>query len=273
MHGLPLILEVNDSAMVNRIRPLKLQAAARRVEHFVWRRADAIVTITHYFRDLILEAGVDPARVFVIPNAVDDAAFGALPDGKAVRARHGLDGTVSIGYVGAINFWRRVDLLVHSFAELAGRHPEARLVLIGDGPDADGVRELAARLGVADRVVLTGKVPHAQIPEHLAALDVAVIPHSNTYGSPMKLFEYMAAGRIVVAPWLPPIVSVIGEDDGGLLFPPLDGKGLTGALAKLLDDPALRERLGARAREKVLSDYVWKRHAQTILDIHREVAA
>ncbi|HZS41701.1 MAG TPA: glycosyltransferase family 4 protein [Polyangia bacterium] len=270
-HRLPFILEVNDSAVVDRIRPLKLQAAARRVERFVWNRADAIVTITSYFRDLILEAGVAPERVHVIPNAVDDSAFGALPDPGALRRKLGLDGKVTVGYVGAINFWRRLDLLMQAFAPLAARHPTAHMVLIGDGPDRAGVGELARTLGLDGRVTFTGKVPHAEIPAHLAALDIAVIPHSNTYGSPMKLFEYMAAGKLVVAPWLPPIVSVIGEDDGGVLFPPLDRDGLERALDGLLADGARRARLGARAREKVLSDYVWRRHAQTILDIHAQL--
>ena len=271
-HGLPLILEVNDSAMVSRIRPLELKAAARRVERFVWSRASAIVTITSYFRDLILEAGVPGERVFVVPNAVDAQSFAALPDGKAVRARLGLEGKVTVGYVGAINFWRRLDLLVAAFAAVADRHPAAQLVLIGDGPDAPGVAEQARKLGIERRITLAGRVPHAEIPAHLAALDIAVIPHSNTYGSPMKLFEYMAAGKLVVAPWLPPIVSIVGLDDGGVLFPPLDQAGLTHALDGLLADPERRARMGERAREKVMADYVWQRHAQTILEIHARVA-
>jgi glycosyltransferase involved in cell wall biosynthesis len=272
-HRVPLILEVNDSAVVNRIRPLKLQAAARRVERFVWTRADAIVTITHYFRDLIIEAGVAPERVHVIPNAVDDQAFGGSADGGALRAKLNLQDAIVIGYVGAINFWRRLDLLVEAFAEVAPRHPRARLLLIGDGPDREGVAELAQKLGVGERVQFVGKVPHAAIPAHLAALDIAVIPHSNTYGSPMKLFEYMAAGRTVLAPWLPPIVSVIGRDDGGKLFPPLDKEGLRAALEELLADEARRKEMGRRAREKVLEGYVWRRHAETILRIHAELAS
>jgi glycosyltransferase involved in cell wall biosynthesis len=266
-HRLPLILEVNDSAVVSRIRPLELTAAARRVERFVWQRADAIVTITSYFRDLILEAGVPAERVHVIPNAVDDDAFTAAP-ATGLRARLGLDGKVVIGYVGAFNHWRRLDLLVAAFAAVAARHPSAHLVLIGDGPDKSAIADQARRLGVDGRVSFTGKVPHAEIPAHLDAIDIAVIPHSNTYGSPMKLFEYMAAGKLVVAPWLPPIVSVIGEDDGGVLFPPLDAAGLERALDGLCSDGERRARLGARAREKVLAGYVWRRHAATILAIH-----
>lgn len=269
----PIILEVNDSALVNRIRPLRMQAAARRVERFIFGEADAIVTITSYFRDLIIEAGVPAERVHVIANAVDDAAFGSTNGGGAeVRRRLGLVGKVVVGYVGAINFWRRLDLLVGAFAELAPRHPSAHLLLIGDGPDRAAIEEDARARGLADRVTFTGKVAHADIASHLGAIDIAVIPHSNTYGSPMKLFEYMAAGRLVVAPWLPPIVSVIGDGDGGVLFPPLDRAGLGRALDGLLGDPERRATLGARAREKVLGEYVWRRHAATILAIHQQIA-
>ncbi len=272
--GVPIILEVNDSAEVNRIRPLRMQAAARRVERFIWSTADAVVTITSYFRDLIIAAGVPGERVFVIPNAVDDAAFGgAGADGAAVRARLGLDGKVVIGYVGAINHWRRLDLLLDAFADLSPRHPAAHLLLIGEGPDRAAIAEAARARGLADRVTFTGKVPHAHVAAHLAAIDVAVIPHSNAYGSPMKLFEYMAAGRLVVAPWLPPIVSVLGDGDGGVLFPPLDRTGLHDALDGLLGDPERRARLGARAREKVLAEYVWRRHAETIVALSSRLGA
>jgi glycosyltransferase involved in cell wall biosynthesis len=267
----PIILEVNDSALVDRIRPLELQAAARRVERFVWTQADAIVTITSYFRDLIVEAGVAPARVRVVPNAVDDAAFRALPDSAAARARLGLDGREVVGYVGAVNHWRRLDLLIDAFAAIAARRPAAHLLVIGEGPDRGAIESQLAGLGLAARATFTGRIAHAAIAEHLAAIDVAVIPHSNAYGSPMKLFEYMAAGRAVVAPWLPPIVSVVGDDDGGLLFPPLDGAALGRAVESLLADPARRGRVGARAREKALAGYVWRHHAETVLALRDEV--
>ncbi len=271
-HRVPLILEVNDSAVVNRIRPLKMRAAARRVERYVWNRADAIVTITSYFRDLIIEAGVPEERVHVIANAVDENAFASAEDGSA-RTRLGLDGKVVIGYVGAMNHWRRLDLLIEAFAALSHKHPSAHLLLIGEGPDRAEIADRARSLGLESRVTFTGRVAHREIPSHLAALDVAVIPHSNAYGSPMKLFEYMAAGKATLAPWLPPIVSVIGYDDGGLLFAPLDGKSMERALDRVLSEPAWRVQLGVRAREKALSEYVWNRHAQTIMELFSKIDA
>ena len=269
--GVPLILEVNDSALVDRIRPLALRAAARRVERFIWKAADAVVTISSYFRDLIIEAGVDPARVHVVANAVDDVAFAALPDDGAVTKRLGLEDHVVIGYVGAINHWRRLDLLIDAFAALSSRHPHARLLVIGEGADRVAIEADVQRRALGDRVRFVGQVAHAEILSWLAAIDVAVIPHSNDYGSPMKLFEYMAAGKAVVAPWLPPIVSIVGDDDGGVLFAPLDRTALTDVLDKLLDDPARRASIGARAREKVMSSYIWRAHAEAILAIHSQL--
>lgn len=270
--GVPLILEVNDSAALDRIRPLALRAAARRVERFIWTSADAIVTVSGYFRDLIIETGARPEAVHVIPNAVDDAAFARLPDGAAARRDLGLGGKTVVGYVGALNQWRRLDLLVAAFAALAPRHPDAHLLVVGDGPDRAALEAELLRRGLAARATFTGSVAHAEVPRCLAAIDIAVIPHSNDYGSPMKLFECMAAGKAVVAPWLPPIVSVIGDDDGGILFAPLDGGALAAALDGLLADPARRARVGARAREKALGRYAWRRHADTLLAIHAALA-
>jgi glycosyltransferase involved in cell wall biosynthesis len=263
----PIILEVNDSALVDRIRPLRLQAAARRVERFIWSSADAIVTITSYFRDLIVADGVAARRVHVVANAVDEAAFRVPPDGSEVRRRCGLNDKLVVGYVGAINYWRRLDLLIAAFGAIAARHPSAHLLVIGDGPDRAALREALHSQGLGARVSFTGKLEHSDIAAHLGAIDVAVIPHSNDYGSPMKLFEYMAAGKPVVAPWLPPIVSVIGDGDGGVLFPPLDLAGFTQALDAVLSDRDYRVRLGLRAREKALGEHVWRRNAEAILRI------
>jgi glycosyltransferase involved in cell wall biosynthesis len=190
-----------------------------------------------------------------MPNAVDAAAFATLPDGAPARARLGLTGDVTIGYIGAINFWRRVDLLVRAFARMKA---PAKLVFIGSGPDEDKAKQLAAELGVADRVVFAGRAPHADIPLLLQAMDITCIPHSNVYGSPMKLFEYMAAGRAVVAPWLPPIVEGLGGT--GLTFAPLDEAALAATLEALVADPVRRADLGAAARRRALGEFVWSRH-------------
>ncbi len=266
--AVPFILEVNDSAIVPRIRPLKMQAAACRAEQHIWQRADAIVTITPYFRDLIIEQGVAPERITVIPNAIDAPDYATLPDRAAARARLGLDGKIVLGYVGALNHWRRLDLLIDAFAALASKHPRAHLLLVGDGPDRASIEAGLAQRGLADRATLTGRLPHDEMPAYLRALDVAVLPHSNLYGSPMKLFEYMASECPIVAPCLPPIATILRDLDAGMMFAELDGDALTRALDTLLSNDALRGALGRAARKLALERYTWDTHAETLLRLY-----
>ena len=270
-YGVPLLLEINDSALVPRIRPLRWKSAARRVEQFVWQRADALFTVSDVFRDQIVGAGVAIERVHVMPNAVDEERFAALPDARALRASLGLGSQLVVGYIGALNHWRRLDLLLDAFAALAERHPHACLLLVGDGPDRAALLERARALGLSARVHWVGQVAHTAVLDHLCVCDVAVLPHSNDYGSPMKLFEYMAAGLPVVAPALAPIAQVVDQGEA-LLFTPLDGDGLRSALDRLLQDGDERRRIGARAREKVLQHYVWRRHVEKIVRIGEERA-
>lgn len=270
--GVPIILEVNDSAIVPRIRPLKMQAAACRAEQHIWQRADAIVTITPYFRDLIIEQGVDPARITVIPNAIDAPDYATLPNRAAARERLGLDQKLVLGYVGALNHWRRLDLLLDAFARLAPKHPRAHLLLVGDGPDRAAIQAGLEEKGLAARATLTGRLPHEEMPAYLSALDVAVLPHSNLYGSPMKLFEYMASACPIVAPCLPPIASIFRDEGAGVMFAELDGTALERELDALLLDDARRTALGQAARKLALSRYTWDVHAETLMRLYGTLA-
>ncbi|MGE5185287.1 MAG: glycosyltransferase [Acidobacteriota bacterium] len=254
-HRVPIILEVNDSARVDRIRAARWKRAGFEAERRIWRSASAIVTVSSVFRDIVADAGVPAERVHVIPNAVDAAAFSELPDGSATRRQLGLEGVV-IGYVGALNSWRRLDLLLDVFAR---RRLAASLLVIGDGPDRAALERAADR-----RVRFVGNVPHADIPRYLACVDIAVIPHSNTYGSPMKLFEYMAAAKAVVVPALGPMTDVLTPAEGRL-FAPLDADALGRALEELVADAGLRARLGRAARAKALREFVWRGHAERVL--------
>ncbi len=259
---LPIILEVNDSARVDRIRTAHWKRAAFEAERRIWRSASAIVTVSSVFRDIVIDAGVPAERVHVIPNAVDARAFAELPDGAATRRELGLDGVV-IGYIGALNGWRRVDLLLDVFAR---RQLDASVLVIGAGRDRP-----ARERGADRRVRFVGNVPHADIPRYLACIDIAVIPHSNSYGSPMKLFEYMAAGKAVVVPALGPMTDVLTPAEGRL-FAPLDGEALAGTLAELVADAGLRVRLGRAARDKALREFVWRRNAETVLRLREALA-
>ena len=138
-------------------------------------------------------------------------------------------------------------------------------MLVGDGTLRDQLTEAARRQGVEQQVVFTGAVPHAKIPGCIAAMDICVVPHSNEYRSPIKLFEYMGQGRAVVAPRTEPIGMVVTDGVNGLLFEPGSADGLRRCLETLVQDAGLRDRLGRQARADVLAKHTWECNARAVL--------
>jgi glycosyltransferase involved in cell wall biosynthesis len=269
--GTPVVLEVNDTVRMDRTRQGKavvMPWLAERFERWIFGNAAGLAVVSGYLRDHVVANGVPPERVRVTPNAVEPEHFD--PErftGARVRERLGLEGTVVVGFAGSFTKWHGVEFLTRAFAAVAREFPEARLLLVGEGPRRPVAAELAAELGIADRVVFTGKVPHAEMPEHMAAMDQGVMPSSNLFGSPMKVFEYMAMGRPAVAPRYGPLEEAIDDGKTGLLFPPEDEAALTACLRSLLADAAYREELGRAGRRKVLEKHLWVHNAQAVLGL------
>ncbi len=264
--GIPFVLEANElSGLAERARPQRLPRLCGAFERFLLARCGAVVVVSSTLRAMALAQGVDPRRVTVVPNAVEEAALAPPARDPALVQRYGLSGRRVIGFAGWFDAWDRLDLLVQAVRRLRPAHPDLVALLIGDGPGARALREQIARLGLAGHVLLTGPVPRAQMHRHLALLDVAVLPHSNRFGSPMVMFEMMACRLPLVAPRLPPIEDVHEHGRTALLFEPLDGDGLVAALDRLLRDPALGRALAERAFARLRRRHTWRRNAERIL--------
>jgi glycosyltransferase involved in cell wall biosynthesis len=264
--GMVVMLEVNEVAGVQRARGLVLERLARWIERTSFRRADAVLVVSSFLADEVRRRGGREGRVHVIPNAVE-AAAPAAPGRGAIRQTLGLNGSVVIGFVGWFDRWDRLDLLVEVFHALHRRRPEARLLLVGDGPVAGPLRSEISRRGLDRAVVLTGPVPRPDVARHLEAMDIGVLPSSNAFGSPIALFEMMAAGKPVVAPDVAPVLDVLEPGVTGLVVPLGDREALGAALDRLVADAALRERLGAAAREKIAANHTWAANARRIIAI------
>lgn len=263
--GVPLVVEVNELVGDSRVSEQPVfRALVRCCDRLVFARARSIVVVSPHLKRRIEALGVPGSRVLVQPNAVDPHDFKTPADGNVVRERLALRDSVVAGFVGWFVEWHRVDLLIEAFATLAPRHPDARLLLIAEGPLRDNLLALATGLGVVDRVCFAGSVPHSEVPAHVAAMDICVVPHSNEYRSPIKLFEYMGQGRAVVAPRTEPIAMVVRDGENGLLFEPGSAAALAGALERLLDS-ALRQRMGQQARADVLAHHTWTHNAKAML--------
>jgi glycosyltransferase involved in cell wall biosynthesis len=170
-----------------------------------------------------------------------------------------------LGFVGFVRDWHGLDHVVRAMAAYRGQHPLA-LKVVGDGPARAGLEALAAELGIADRVRFTGLAAREAVPGMIGGFDIALQPASVAYASPLKVFEYMAAGRAIVAPDQPNLREVLRHGETALLFDPGNPEAMWQAVLRLAEDPALRQRLGDAARAEITHrDLTWAGNARKVL--------
>lgn len=265
MTGVPVVLEVNAPLAEERASNggLALPTLARWSERATWRNADLVLPVTRVLADLVQAAGVPEERIAVIANGIDPGQFDGPFDRVAAKAALGLQGRVVLGFTGFVRDWHRLDKVIEALAEPG--FTTAHLLLVGDGPARARLEARARDLGLIHRLTITGVVAHSEIPRHLAAFDVALQPAVTAYASPLKLFEYMAAGCAILAPDLPNIREVLTDGDNALLFSAADPTAQRDALLRLCQEPGLRARLGERARACITEQgYTWHDNARRV---------
>jgi PEP-CTERM/exosortase A-associated glycosyltransferase len=211
----------------------------RRLETHALRRADHVFTICEGLRRDIVARGVPSDKVTVIPNAVDIATFapGGAPD-EVLKAGLGLAGGTVIGFIGSFYAYEGLDLLLQSLPALLQRRPNVRVLLVGGGPQGVALKAQAQALGMAERVVFTGRVPHAEVQRYYDLIDVLAYPrHSmrlTELVTPLKPLEAMAQGRVLVASDVGGHKELIHHGETGWLFKAGSAEALTQAIDDLL---------------------------------------
>ena len=266
--GVPMVLEINDSCLVERVRPLFFQALARRIERWVFRHANGLVFISGHFQQLAQQQYGDIAPSVVSPNAADLDQFKPdLPAAAKLRDALGVADKVVLGYVGAFVHWHGIDWFVDHIADRLSAVPELVLLLVGDGACFEAIAERVRQADIEAQVILTGRVPHQQVANYIAAMDFGVLPDSNDYGSPMKLFEFMAMGKAMVVPDFSPIREVVQDDETGWLFAAGDRDACIERVLMLAADAAARQRVGRQAREYIERERQWRHNAEQLLSL------
>ena len=262
----PLLLEVNAPLAQERADfggGLRLHPLAWRIENWIWRNADRVLPVSTPLAKLLREAGVAAERIAIIPNAVDPAVYDAIDNAAAKRAL-GLDDKIVLGFAGFMRDWHGLEGVIEGLAQ-ADLPRNAHLLLVGDGPARTAMAERATALGIADRVSFAGVVPRAQLPRHIAAFDIALQPRAVAYASPLKLFEYMAAGKAVVAPDQSNIRELLVAEESALLFDSRHKGAIFEAIRRLAGDEALRRRLGTAARRRIdQRGFTWRENARRV---------
>ena len=266
--GIPGVLEVNAPLIEEQTahRGLRDAAGAGRVAARVFGAAAALVAVSAEVAAWLERYPSVRGRVHVLPNGVDPARF--RPD--VPPAAPGPPGTFTVGFVGSMKPWHGLPVLIEAFARLHHRDAATRLLLVGGGPEEAAVRtELAAR-GLAVASHLSGAVAPSDVPALVTSMDVAVAPYPESrrfYFSPLKVYEYLAAGRAVVASRVGQLEGLIQHDVTGLLCPAGDGAALAAALERLQCEPELRTRLGRAARASMLQSHTWEARAARVLQL------
>ena len=271
-HKVPFIVEVNELAGEERVRKQVMVSYAKTIEREVFDGADAVICVSNFLKRQIAEMGVDPDKIHVIPNAADadlfDPARCELPVRSQLRIE---DDRVVVGFIGWFVSWHNFDLLIDAIGRV--KDNAITLLLVGEGELKKDIQALAEQHHCLDNVVFAGSVPHEEIPEYIDAMDICVIPGSNEYRSPIKLFEYMCMGKPVVAPRVEPIEQVTENGTNVQLFEPGDVADFTRALTELADDKQRRERIGNAARALILDKHRWSHNAKAIIDIYNSIKA
>ncbi len=269
--SIPLVLEVNAPLAYEQKlyrAGLTFPPLAGWVERRIWRKADLVVAVSESLGRHLQKAGVAPTCICVLPNASDPRLFHPDLESDSVRKRFNLDGRYVIGFVGTFRPWHGVDLLLEGFEELHREDSSTHLLLVGDGPLRPDYEEKVRKMNLQGAVTFAGGVAHEEVPRYLAAMDVAVAPYpavKDFYYSPLKLFEYMAVGRAVVASRIGQVAEVVVDGVTGLLFEPGDRAGLVSCIRRLRSDAVLRSELETKA-SAACSEHTWNQNAARVVD-------
>lgn len=271
--GIPLFLEFNGSEVwvARHWDPVDQRRLLRQIERLNLAAARSIVVVSDALRRSLVEQGLTPGRILVNPNGVNTDEF--RPDCGGGRLRHqlGIAGRIVVGFTGSFGPWHGTRVLAEA-ARLVGKESNCHFLFVGEGDEKAATEAEIAAAGARITATFTGHVAHQEVPTYLDACDILVSPHvpladgSEFFGSPTKLFEYLAMAKPVIASRLGQIAEVIQDGENGVLVEPGDPHALADEIRRLAADPVLRARLGAAARLSILDKHTWICNAARVVE-------
>lgn len=239
----------------------------RHIERLNLRRADQVTTISEIFKGYLVNYGIPADKITVVPNGVDADAVRPQEKDAALLQQYGLENATVAGFIGSFNFFDDVEKIVGIIERLMQRFPHLRFLFVGKGKAGDQLAAALTEKGLEERVIFTGALPHQEAMRHLTLMDVVFSPYLGNYlfyGSSMKIMEYMAAGKAVIATALGQIRELILNGHNGLLFDWGDYETLEKHFISAVENEELRRDLGRNARETILSGWTWEQQVKKL---------
>lgn len=262
--GVPFVYEIRsfwEDGTDQSTRSLRYQLA-RGLESRVVKWADAVVGIAKPILADIASRGVPSSRLFHVPNGVDSARFVPRPRDNDLATKLGVHGIPTLGFIGTFFPWEGVAWLVEAASALHRRGVQFKLLIVGDGADAEAVRAAIQNQQASSFVSYLGRVPHEDVERYYSTMDVLVYPRRRLriteFVTPLKPLEAMALAKAVLGSNVGGIRELIEPEETGLLFEPADIDDFCRQSERLLNDPALRQKLGTKARVRTCQEKDWK---------------
>ncbi|MCG8607640.1 glycosyltransferase family 4 protein [bacterium] len=274
---IPVVLEVNSPHAFERKRLVNdiwhIPCVPFLVELMVMKLADRIITVSDILKSYYLERNIAADKISVAANGVDIERFSPQVLPKPIFEKYQLADKVVLGFIGSFHYWHGLENLRRLIELTTSKFENVVYLLVGDGPLKNQLTEFVKESGLSEEVILTGYVPHEEVPNYLAAMNVVLAPYPASdffYFSPLKIFEYMSAGKPVLASRLGQIAEMIEHGENGLLYEPDNLTDFFESAAALIGDESLRARLGKNARATILQGYTWEANAKRIVGVMSE---
>lgn len=271
---LPIVLEVNTlyAQAWDKYYGLTFRRIARAMERFAVTRADGVITVTEKLKELLERERVDSRRIAVTHNAIDPGEFEPGSEARAVVRETLKLPPIVAGFVGTMNRWQGVSGFAEVIERVVSERRDVGFLFIGDGEGRPALESELRRRKIYDMAFFVGRKPHAEIPRYVSAMDIGLLLNSNSYGSPMKIFEYWAMGKPVIAPAVPPVLEVMRNGETGFVIEPGDAGAMASRILQIAGDESLREELGRAGRACVLRSHTWEKNAQKIISTVGEIS-
>ncbi len=270
-YGIPLILEVNAPLYheQKKYEKLTFEKFAGFSERWICSNSSKTIVVSSPMKKILSEEGVLEEHIVVMSNGINPDNFHPEIKGASVRRHHNIkDDKIIFGFIGWFRPWHGLDMILEIFKEDRLYDKNAHLILVGDGPAYESLHTYAEKHDLLNAVTFSGPVERRDVPKYIAAFDIALQPSVTTYASPMKIFEYMAMGKGVVAPRQDNICEILTDGIDALLFEPENKESLKDALNTLLNKKDMGRTLGRNACETIHSEkYFWITNAERSVEL------
>lgn len=235
-------------------------------------QSDLVIAISESLKNYIISETNINSNIFVVPNAVESNKFIPLKKNNLIQKKYDLQDKIVLGYLGQIRKLEGLHYLINSMTDLANRHNNIKLLIIGEGPDLDHLKELVIKRKLSKYISFLGNIPHDEIIQYYSVIDIIILPRVNNkvnnLVTPLKPLEAMSCGKVVIASNLKALKELITDGETGLLFKAGDVSDLVNKCSRVIENDILRTRLSQESRKWVIRHRDWKKISNLYSDIY-----